>query len=126
MKTSLKKQQGMTLISMVAIAIVVGSIFFLALAIIPIYMEHGKVKGALDSIKQTIETAGLDESPAGISNRLMKTLGMNNVETVTPENITITRKENGHTSIHVEYEVIKKLVANASILIQFDDTVEIK
>ena len=127
MKTSFKKLQGMTLISMVFIGIVVGSIFFLAIAVIPIYMDHSKVVGALDSLKKTAEAGGGDESPTQLSSRLFKILGMNNVDTlVTADNIKITRQETGRTTVHIEYEVVKKIVGNASILVQFDDTVDIK
>jgi hypothetical protein len=126
MKLSPKKQQGMTLISMTCIAIVVGAIFFLAITIFPIYMDHGKVKGALDSIKQTAEASGGGESPEQISSRLNKILGMNNVDNlITKDNVTITRDESGHTKINIQYEVVKKIVSNASILVEFDDTVEI-
>jgi hypothetical protein len=44
---------------------------------------------------------------------------------ITNDNLTITKQDDGKTKIHVEYEVIKKLVGNASILVQFDDSVEI-
>lgn len=127
MKTSLKKQQGMTMISMICVGIVVGSIFFLALAILPIYMDHGKVTGALDSLKKSSEEMNTEENPAQLSSRLFKILGMNNIDNlITAENIVITREDTGHTKVHIEYEVVKKLVGNASILVQFDDTVDIK
>lgn len=126
MKLSSKKQQGMTLISMTCIAIVVGAIFFLAIAVIPIYMDHGKVTGALDSIKKTIESGGGDASPEQISINLFKILGMNNIDNlITKDNITIVREESGTTKVRIQYEVVKKIVANASILVQFDDSVEI-
>lgn len=124
MKLSRKKQQGMTMISMACIGIVVASIFFLALAILPIYMDHGKVTGALESIKSSPEAK--EEGTAQLSNRLFKILAMNNVDNlITTENVTITKEENGHTKINIKYEVVKKLVSNASILVEFDDTVDI-
>jgi hypothetical protein len=126
MKLSPKKQQGMTMISMVCIGIVIGSIFFLAIAIFPIYMDHNKVAGALKSLKETSEAGGVDETPAQLSGRLNKILGMNNIDNlITPENLTISKLENGHTKVHIEYEVVKKLVGNASILVEFSDTVDI-
>jgi hypothetical protein len=126
MKSSPKKQYGMTLISMACIGIVVGSIFFLAIAVIPIYIDHSKVTGALDSIKTTSEAGEADESPEQILTRLFKVLSMNNVDSlITKDNITVTKEETGNTKIRIEYEVVKKLVGNASILVQFDDSVDI-
>jgi hypothetical protein len=125
MKPSLKKQQGMTLISMACIAIVVVSMFLLALNIIPIYMDHGKVKGAMDSIKQNQEAK--NESPEQIYARLYKVLGVNNLDAlISKENVTINREDTGVTKMRIKYEVVKKLAGNASILVEFDDTVDIR
>jgi hypothetical protein len=125
MKASLKKQQGMTMISIICIAVVVISIFLLTLSIVPIYMDHGKVTGALDALKNNPEVKG--ESPEQISSRLFKILSINNIDDmITKDNVSIGKEDNGGTKIHIEYEVTKKLVSNASILVQFDDTVIIK
>jgi hypothetical protein len=119
-----KKQQGMTMISMAAIAIVVVSMFLLALNIVPIYMEHGKITGALKSIKNNPEAR--DESPEQIKARFFRILEVDMVDNlITKDNINITKEDNGRTKVHIEYEVVKKLVGNASILVQFDDSVEI-
>jgi hypothetical protein len=123
MKPSLKKQQGMTLISMSCIAIVIISMFLLALNVTPIYMDHGKVTGALDSIKSNTEAR--NESPEQLNNRLFKMFSVNNIDVVTKDNVTITREDSGITKIHIRYEVVKKVVGNASILVEFDDTVDI-
>jgi hypothetical protein len=125
MKLSPKKQQGMTLISMACVATVVIFMFLMALNIVPIYMDHGKVTGALDSIKNNPETKS--ETPEELLTRLFKLLGINNADTLFKrEDVIIARQEDGSTEIHIQYEVTKKLVGNASILVQFDDTVRIK
>lgn len=125
MKPSLKKQQGMTLITMACVATVVVSIFLLALNIVPIYMDHGKVTGALDSIKNNAEARS--ESPDQLNNRLFKLLSVNNADTLFgKENVTINKEDDGSTKIRVEYQVTKKLVGNASILVQFDDSINVR
>ena len=123
MKPSLKEQQGMTLISMSCVAIVVISMFLLALNITPIYMEHSKVTGALESIKKIPEAK--NESTEQLNTRLFKILGINNIETITKDNVTITREDTGTTKIQVKYEVVKQVIGNASILVEFDDSVDI-
>lgn len=125
MKRSPKKQQGMTLISMACLAIIVVSMFLLVLNIIPIYMDHGKVTSALNSIKGNLEAR--NDSPEQLNTRLFKLLQVNNADDIIKkENVTINKLDNGATQIQVQYEVVKKLVGNASILVQFDDTLEIK
>jgi cytochrome c oxidase assembly protein Cox11 len=127
MKLSLKKQQGMTMISMTFIAVFVGAIFFLGIAIVPIYMDHGKVTGALSSIKDKIESGDeSSKSPEQISVSFFKILGMNNLDKqLTKENVSIGVLDTGATQVRVEYEVVKKIVGNVSVLVQFDDSVEI-
>jgi hypothetical protein len=125
MKLSPKKQQGMTLISMACIAIVVISMFLMALNIVPIYMDHGKVTGALDSIKSNPEAKG--DTPDQLKVRLFKILNINNIDGLfSNEDVAINRQDDGSTTIHLKYEVTKKLVGNASILVEFDDTVSIR
>lgn len=124
MKLSPKKQQGMTLISMTCVAIVVISMFLLALNIVPIYMGHGKVTNALNSIKNNPEAR--NETPEQLSTRLFKLLSIDNADSlITKDDVTINREDTGMTRIHIKYEVIKKVVGNASILVEFDDTVDI-
>ena len=125
MNLSPKKQQGMTLITMACIAIVLVSMFLLALNIVPIYIDHGKVTSALDSIKRNQEAR--NESPEQLNNRLFRLLQVNNADDILKkENVTINKLDNGSTQIHIQYEVVKKLVGNASILVQFDDQVEVR
>jgi hypothetical protein len=124
MKLSPKKQQGMTMISMTCVAIVVVSMFLLALNIVPIYMGHGKVTNALNSIKNNPEAR--NETPDQLSTRLFKLLSIDNADSLlTKDDVTINREDTGTTKIHIKYDVIKKVVGNASILVEFDDTVDI-
>ena len=127
MRLSPKKQQGMTLISMTFIAIIAGSIFLLGVIIVPIYMDHGKVTGALSSIKTSIEAGGGDnKGPEQISQNFFKILNINNLDNlITQENITIGVEETGRTKVRVQYQVTKKIIDNISILVTFDDSVEI-
>ncbi len=125
MKLSPKKQQGMTLITMACVAIVVISMFLMALNIVPIYMDHGKITGALESIKNNPESK--NETPDQLFTKLLKLLNINNADgLIKKEDVTIARQEDGSTEIHIQYEVTKKLVGNASILVQFDDKVSVK
>ena len=125
MQLSPKKQQGMTMISMACVAIVVVSMFLLALNIVPIYMDHGKITGALESIKHNPESR--NEVPDALMSRLFKLLQVNNADNlIARENVIISRNDNGSTTINIKYEVVKKLVSNMSILVEFDDTAEIR
>lgn len=125
MNSIAKKQQGMTLITMACVVIVVVSIFMLALKILPIYVDHKKITGALEAIKTNPEAR--NESPDQIDTRLFKLLQVNNADDVIKkDDVDIAKLDNGSTQIHIQYKVIKQLVGNASILVEFDDKVEIR
>jgi hypothetical protein len=49
---------------------------------------------------------------------------MNYVNDVTQENITISRHEN-YLKVVIEYEVVKNIVGNLSVLVAFNDVMEI-
>ena len=57
MNLPLKRQQGLTLISLVFILGLIGFFVMLTLKIVPIYLDHGKVKSALEALKATPELA---------------------------------------------------------------------
>lgn len=87
-------------------------------------MGHGKVTNALNSIKNNPEAR--NETPEQLSTRLFKLLSIDNADSLlTKDDVTINREDTGMTRIHIKYEVIKKVVGNASILVEFDDTVDI-
>ncbi|MFI3220935.1 MAG: DUF4845 domain-containing protein, partial [Methylococcales bacterium] len=78
---------------------------------------------ALESIKKIPEAK--NESTEQLNTRLFKILGINNIETITKDNVTITREDTGTTKIQVKYEVVKQVIGNASILVEFDDSADI-
>jgi hypothetical protein len=124
MKPSPKKQQGLTMISILCVAVVVISMFLLALNILPIYIDHGKVTSAMESIKKNPDVKG--ESPEQVTARLFKILSVDGVDNlISKENVFVGREDDGHTKIRVQYEVVKKIIGNASILVEFNDTVDI-
>jgi hypothetical protein len=49
---------------------------------------------------------------------------MNYIDQVTQNNITILRQEN-YLKIAIEYEVVKNIVGNLSVLVEFNDVMEV-
>ncbi len=121
MIASSKHQQGLTFISLVFILGLIAFFVLLGLKIGPIYLNHSKVVSTLSELKRTPDIEYQSESE--IRNGLSKRFNINYVNDVTQENITITRHEN-YLKIVIEYEVVKNIAGNLSVLITFNDVME--
>jgi hypothetical protein len=119
---SSKHQQGLTFISLVFILGLIAFFVLLGLKIGPIYLNHSKVVSTLSELKRTPDIEYQSESE--IRNGLSKRFNINYVNDVTQENITITRHEN-YLKIVIEYEVVKNIAGNLSVLITFNDVMEV-
>lgn len=122
MIASSKHQQGLTFISLVFILGLIALFVLLGLKIGPIYLNHSKVVSTLSELKRTPDIEYQSESE--IRNSLSKRFNINYVNDVTQENITITRHEN-YLKIVIEYEVVKNIAGNLSVLITFNDVMEV-
>ncbi|MGZ4996448.1 MAG: DUF4845 domain-containing protein [Methylobacter sp.] len=121
MNLSLKRQQGLTLISLVFILGLIGFFVMLTLKIVPIYLDHGKVKSALEALKATPELQ--TKSEYEIRDSLNKRFSINYVYDVKPQDIKVIKHGN-YVKVDIEYETVVKLVSNLSALAEFHDTVE--
>ncbi|MDP1774052.1 MAG: DUF4845 domain-containing protein [Methylobacter sp.] len=121
MNLSSKRQQGLTLISIVFILGLIGFFVLLTLKIIPIYSDHGKVTSALAALKEDPNLAGFSETE--IRTSLSKRFNINYVYDVKNEDITVVKHGN-YVKVDIEYETVVKLVGNLSLLAEFHDTIE--
>ena len=122
MPISPKHQQGLTFISLVFILGLIAFFVLLGLKIGPIYLDHSKVASVLAEIE---ETAGIqDKSEAEIRDSLSKRFNINYVSDVTQDDITITKHGN-YLKVVIEYEVVRKIAGNLSVLVEFNDVIEV-
>ncbi|WP_333875065.1 DUF4845 domain-containing protein [Methylobacter sp.] len=122
MNLSPKRQQGLTLISLVFVLGLIGFFTLLTLKIVPIYLDHGKVKSALAALKESpdIQT----KSEAEIRESLAKRFSINYVYDVTQDEIKVIR-HGDYLKVDIEYETVVKLVSNLSVLAEFHDSFEV-
>ncbi|WP_340121390.1 DUF4845 domain-containing protein [Methylobacter svalbardensis] len=121
MNSSPKNQQGLTLISIILILGLIGFFVLLTLKVVPIYLDHGKVKSALEALKSTpdIQT----KSEFEIRDSLTKRFNINYVYDVTKDDIKVVKHGN-YVKVDIEYETVVKLVDNLSLLAEFHDSFE--
>jgi len=122
MSVSPKKQQGLTFISLVFVLGLIAFFVILGLKIGPIYLNHSKVVSTLAEVKKTTDIE--DQSEAEIRDSLSKRFNINYVDDVSQKDITITRHEN-YLKVVIAYEVVTNIVGNLSVLVEFNDVMEI-
>jgi hypothetical protein len=121
MKLSPKRQQGLTFIALVFILGLIAFFVLLGFKIGPIYLDHSKVVGALAGLENTADIE--KQSETEIRNSLSKRFNMNYVYDVTQDDITVTKQGN-YLKVVVEYEVVRKIAGNLSVLVEFNDVIE--
>lgn len=122
MNLTSKRQQGLTLISLVFVLGLIGFFTLLTLKIVPIYLDHGKVKSALEALKQMPDLQ--TKSEFEIRDSLTKRFNINYVYDVKQDDITVVR-HGDYVKVDIEYETVVKLVGNLSALAEFHDSFEV-
>ena len=117
-----KRQQGLTFLGLVLVLGLIATLVLLILRIAPIYLDHSKVAGALDDMKKTDNIQAKSEQE--IRDSLNKRFNINYVYDVTQDDIKITKHGN-YLKIAIEYEVVRKIIGNLSVLVEFNDVIEV-
>ena len=117
-----KHQQGLTFLSLVFLLGFLASITLLILKIGPIYLDHTKVVNALAALEKSTDVETMSE--VEVRRNLDKRFNMNYVTDVTQDDIKIIKSGN-YLKVVIEYEVVKKIVGNLSVLVEFSDDIEV-
>ena len=112
----MKNQKGLTLISWLAI---LGLVLFngiIALNIVPVFLND-------HSVKTTMESLGTDSSlrgatPKKIKSIITKRLRVNNVYSVTKDNIDLKKSKHDYI-VTIEYEPRGKLIGPVDFIVSF-------
>lgn len=119
---SKKREQGLTFISWLVILVIAGFAISIGLKITPVYLEHYAVKQSLESLKN--EPLIGRKPVTEIRKIIMARLGMNNVRHLGKDNVLISRA-GGVTSVSIKYEERREVVGNLSLVMTFDDSIEL-
>lgn len=122
MKVSPQHQQGLTFISLIFVLGLIGFFILLVLKIGPIYLDHSKVANALSALEKSTDIA--TRSVPEVRQSLDKRFNISYVTAVTQEDVKITKSDN-YLKVEIEYEVVKKIVGNLSVLVEFYDFIEV-
>lgn len=111
-----KHQAGITGIGLILILIPVGLMVYIVLKVSPVYIEAFSVGDAINSLKKEPDVK--EKSREEIYTMIKKRLDINNITSVTKEDIKIQKTENNVT-VKIDYEVRVPLFANVALAISF-------
>jgi hypothetical protein len=112
-----QEQKGMTLLGALMLAAIVAFFAYVAIKLVPIYVENFGVTSSLKSLgEEDLQGVGAAE----IRSRLLKRLEVNNVSSVTPDRIKI-RSEESFRIVTVDYEVRTRFYGSLYLLVAFND-----
>lgn len=111
-----KKQHGIALTGWLVIILLFGCFLTIFFKILPIYVENYEIKTAFNKVVNNTEVK--QQIPEQIRETFGKYLGINSVNSVTPDKLIIQEKDNKR-SISLNYEVRKHLVANIDLVVFF-------
>ena len=122
MQTTYKKQQGITLISMILILGLIAFFTLLVLKVSPIYMNHSKVVHALETLKNRTDIE--KKSKRQVWTSLQKQFNMNYVYSVKKKNVKITSRAE-YLKVQIVYHTKVLLFGNLSVWVDFDNSIEV-
>ncbi len=111
-------QRGLALSSLLmwSMIIVVAALFIMK--VIPAYVENRTIQHALEEISRKPEMQ--DAGPAEIKEAFSKYATVNNISSVTPEDLDIVKQEGRGPVLSVKYQAKVPLVANVSLVFDFN------
>jgi hypothetical protein len=118
------RQSGITLIGFVIVLLVLGFFAFMAMKLVPSYIEYFGVKKAMNQIA----TSGANgQDLDAIRRDLMFKMGFQYVDdaTIAPKDITLDRANNGAV-LNVNYEKQIHFIYNIDFLLHFDNAVQLR
>lgn len=120
---SLQKQRGATLIGMAFVAAILVFAAIVAMKMVPAYIEFMSVKQVLKAMEQE---SLRDMSKKEIMTSFDKRASTAYIEVVKGSDLIIAKREDGTTGLSVQYQVVKPIIANISVVLDFDASSDAK
>jgi hypothetical protein len=117
------QQKGMTIWGLLMVAALIVFFTLLFFRLLPPYMEHAKVKTALENVAHQPDAGSMDK--AQIRAALDRRFSIEDVERVDLSKHLFVEKKPGTMTIRIAYEVRVPLAYNITALIEFDDSAQV-
>ena len=120
----MKKQNGLTIWTMLLSAAVLVSVALLVMKLTPHYMDNGKLAAALEHVTSDSRVANMTrrEILRAMKNKLYIDYGD---ELINLDESLVIEKRRGAMTLSLDYEVVVPLVANISALLDFNNSADV-
>lgn len=118
----MKKQAGVSLVGMLIVASLAAFVLLLGFRSVPAYSEYFAIKKILNAM---VKESTKDTTVSQFRKDFEKRAYIDYVETVGPEDLLVT-KEGGNIVLSIEYERRVPVVANISLVFEFNPTTKDK
>ena len=117
-----REQRGATFLGMVIIVAIIGCAVYAGIRLIPLYFEYMAIARAMEQTAK--EEKGSPTSPQEIRNSLDRRWTIEDIKSIDPKEIEVKKNGNGYT-MHAAYRAETPFVANVSLVVDFDKTVDV-
>ena len=121
-------QKGMTLIGLLLTVVIIVFLGILVMRVVPVYIQNYEIKRSLASLNNLDPSQFSSDPMANVSvlkTRLINQLDLESIGFIKPEQISITPSD-GNYLVKLKYSVIKPLIANVSLMFDFEESEEVK
>lgn len=117
------RQRGATFLGMVIILAILGFALYAGIRLTPLYFEYMAVVRAMDQTAK--EEGGEPTSPQQLRNSLDRRWIIEDIKSIDPKEIEIKKSGSGFT-MRAYYRAEAPFVANVSLVVDFDKSVDVK
>jgi hypothetical protein len=120
---SMRRDAGITAIAILIILVLIGFAIFIVFRAAPVYIEAYNVSNALQGLQKDLEIRS--KSVPEIREQLKRAFEVNDVSSVDLKNDVEITKNGQQISVMIDYEVVKPLFGNVSLLFDFNKSLQI-
>ena len=113
---NIKKQAGMSMWGVMMLVIILVANGFIALKIVPVYMDYSTVQQVVDSTIEGLKKKRLPN--VKVRNSIDRRLLINNIRDLKRDDLTI-KQTNSKSTIIMDYEVRKPIFYNIDAVMKF-------
>jgi len=119
-----RRQQGITFIGWIVLLVPMAIVIYAGIRLVPVYMNYTKVQRVFEQVRDEYAGQG-SVSQKALSASIARRFNVQYVEKPDYKDIVI-RKDGEGWLLEATYDDLVPLVANVSILVEFENSVEIR
>ena len=118
------RQKGITIMGLLIGLVLVGGLVYIGIRLTPVYLEAMAIKSALGKVRDEFQSnPGTTEQMLRLG--ISRQFDVESIDVIGFRDVEITR-DGGSFILRAAYEETAPLVANISLLVEFDDSVEVQ